>query len=62
MPRRRCSIRHNVKARGTFIEVEGIPQPGPAPRFSRTKPVVKRPPPHVGQHTDEVLRDWGVSK
>jgi alpha-methylacyl-CoA racemase len=52
---------HN-KARGTFIEVEGIPQPGPAPRFSRTTPVVKRPPPRAGEHTDEVLADWGVSR
>jgi alpha-methylacyl-CoA racemase len=52
---------HN-KARGTFIEVEGIAQPGPAPRFSRTKPVVSRPPPRPGQHTDEVLSSWGVSR
>src|SRR5690348_8596271 len=52
---------HN-KARNTFIEVEGIPQPAPAPRFSRTKPVVKRPPPRAGEHTDEVLADWGVSR
>ncbi len=52
---------HN-KARNTFIEVEGIPQPAPAPRFSRTKPVVQRPPPRAGEHTDEVLRDWGVTR
>jgi alpha-methylacyl-CoA racemase len=52
---------HN-KARGTFIEVDGIPQPGPAPRFSRTKPVVSRPPSRPGQHTDEVLSSWGVSR
>ena len=52
---------HN-KARGTFIEVDGIPQPGPAPRFSRTRPEVKRPPSRPGQHTDEILTSWGVSR
>jgi alpha-methylacyl-CoA racemase len=52
---------HN-KARGLFVEVEGIPQPGPAPRFSRTRPVVSRPPPRPGQDTDEVLSSWGVSR
>jgi alpha-methylacyl-CoA racemase len=52
---------HN-KARGTFIEVDGVPQPGPAPRFSRTKPEVKRPPSRPGQHTDEILTSWGVSR
>jgi alpha-methylacyl-CoA racemase len=48
---------HNV-ARGTFTEVAGIPQPSPAPRFSRTPGEIQRPPAHVGQHTDEVLADW----
>lgn len=52
---------HN-KARGTFIEVAGVAQPGPAPRFSRTKPVVTLPPPHPGEHTEEVLSLWGVSR
>jgi alpha-methylacyl-CoA racemase len=48
---------HNV-ARGTFVEVAGIPQPGPAPRFSRTTAEIQRPPAHAGQHTDEVLTEW----
>ncbi len=50
---------HNVH-RGTFTEVAGITQPAPAPRFSRTVPEVTGPPPHAGQHTDEVLTDWGI--
>jgi alpha-methylacyl-CoA racemase len=50
---------HNVE-RKTFIEVAGVLQPAPAPRFSRTAPAVDRPPPHAGQHTDEVLSEWGV--
>jgi alpha-methylacyl-CoA racemase len=49
---------HNV-ARGTFVEVDGIIQPGPAPRFSRTQEEVQGPPPKPGQHTDEVLAEWG---
>ena len=49
---------HNV-ARGTFTEVAGITQPAPAPRFSRTPGEIRRPPPHAGQHTDEVLTELG---
>jgi alpha-methylacyl-CoA racemase len=51
---------HN-RARGTFVEVEGSPQPGPAPRFSRTPAQIERPPPHAGQHTNEALVDWGFA-
>ncbi len=49
---------HNAK-RGTFIELEGVVQPGPAPRFSRTPGEVQGPVPDPGQHTDEILADWG---
>ena len=50
---------HNVH-RGTFVDVAGITQPGPAPRFSRTPGEIRRPPAHAGQHTDEVLTESGV--
>jgi alpha-methylacyl-CoA racemase len=50
---------HNVD-RGTFIDVGGVVQPAPAPRFSRTTAEVSRPPALAGQHTREVLADWGV--
>jgi alpha-methylacyl-CoA racemase len=49
----------HLKARNTFVEVEGVRQPGPAPRFSRTPGVIERPPAHAGEHTDEALADWG---
>jgi alpha-methylacyl-CoA racemase len=49
---------HNVD-RHTFVEVAGIRQPGPAPRFSRTKPEISSPPPHAGQHTDKILAAFG---
>jgi alpha-methylacyl-CoA racemase len=50
---------HNV-ARGTFVEVDGILQPGPAPRFSRTRPRVRGGAPAPGEHTTEALSDWGI--
>jgi alpha-methylacyl-CoA racemase len=50
---------HN-KARGTFTEVAGVVQPRPTPRFSRTDGSIQRPPPHAGQHTDEVLGEIGL--
>jgi alpha-methylacyl-CoA racemase len=49
---------HNVE-RGTFKEIAGVVQPGPAPRFSRTEPAIQGPAAHAGQHTDEVLASFG---
>ena len=51
---------HN-QDRATFIEVDGITQPAPAPRFSRTPGAVRRPPSAAGQHTDEALAEWGFA-
>lgn len=49
------------RARGVFTEEFGVVQPRPAPRFSRTPPQVAGPPPQAGQHTDQVLAEWGVA-
>lgn len=49
---------HN-QARETFIEVDGVVQPAPAPRLSRTPARVPIPPPAPGADTESVLRDWG---
>ncbi|HEY3797111.1 MAG TPA: CaiB/BaiF CoA-transferase family protein [Caulobacteraceae bacterium] len=51
---------HNA-ARQTFIDLDGVTQPAPAPRFSATPGAVQRPPPSVGAHNAEVLADWGVA-
>ena len=51
---------HNV-ARNTFIEVDGYPQPGPAPKFSRTESKTKLGSAFAGQHTEEALADWGFT-
>ncbi len=52
---------HN-QARGTFVERDGVVQPAPAPRFSRTEPSIQRSPPKPGEHTAEVLSDWGIDE
>jgi alpha-methylacyl-CoA racemase len=51
---------HNV-ARQTFVDVEGVIQPAPAPRFSATPGAIQGPPPGVGAHNDAALADWGFA-
>ena len=50
---------HN-KARTTFVTIDGVPQPAPAPRFSRTPGALTTPPPHAGAHHQQILTDWGI--
>jgi alpha-methylacyl-CoA racemase len=52
---------HNV-ARETFVEVAGVTQPAPAPRFSATPGAIQGPPPRIGGHTRSALADWGFSE
>lgn len=49
------------RARSAFVEVDGITQPAPAPRFSRTPAVVARGAARPGEHTEEILREAGIS-
>jgi alpha-methylacyl-CoA racemase len=51
---------HN-RARGTFVDVGGVTQPAPAPRFSRTPCDPPTPAARPGEHTDQALADWGLS-
>ena len=51
----------HLQARHTFVEVDGIVQPAPAPRFSRTPGEIQCPPARPGQHSEAVLHDWGFS-
>lgn len=48
---------HNV-ARQTFIELNGITQAAPAPRFSRTPSATPAQPATADQHRDAILREW----
>ncbi|HEX5325771.1 MAG TPA: CaiB/BaiF CoA-transferase family protein [Acetobacteraceae bacterium] len=50
----------HAAARDAYVDVEGVAQPAPAPRFSRTPPQL-RVAPQRGEHTDEVLREAGVT-
>ncbi|WP_374470489.1 CaiB/BaiF CoA transferase family protein [Phenylobacterium sp.] len=51
---------HNV-ARETFVELAGVTQPAPAPRFSATPGKIQGPPPAVGAHDRQALLDWGFT-
>lgn len=49
---------HNA-ARQTFVEVAGVTQPAPTPRFSVTPGAIQGPPPKIGADNDAALADWG---
>ena len=51
----------HAQARSSFVEVEGVWQPAPAPRFSATPPAISASPAEVGSDTESALRDWGLS-
>ncbi len=49
------------RARGTFVDVAGVVQPAPSPRFSRTTSVMPDGPPGIGEHTVDVLTTLGIA-
>jgi alpha-methylacyl-CoA racemase len=50
---------HNI-ARETYMKLDGIVQPSPAPRFSRTASEVKFGSRAAGENSEEILKDWGL--
>ncbi|MDX1739598.1 MAG: CoA transferase, partial [Alphaproteobacteria bacterium] len=48
----------HLKNRRTFVEKDGVKQPSPAPKFSRTRSTLDLPPPQLGVHRDEILAEW----
>jgi alpha-methylacyl-CoA racemase len=62
IPLTRAVNHPHLKARGTFVEHEGLVQPQPAPRFSRTEATLGLPPsPTAGTHTRDALIAWGIA-
>ena len=51
---------HN-KHRGTFVDVDGVSQPAPAPRFSRTAAAISHPARIPGEDTHRILADLGLA-
>jgi alpha-methylacyl-CoA racemase len=49
------------RARRAFVEVDGVRQPAPAPRFGRTPGPAPTPPETPGEHADDAMREWGFS-
>jgi len=52
----------HLASRGTLVTRDGVRQPAPAPRFGRSEPSIQGPPPERGEHTRDVLRDWGFNQ
>ena len=50
----------HLVARQTYVSADGMIQPSPSPRFSRTPGQLPGPPPAPGQHTVQALADWGL--
>jgi alpha-methylacyl-CoA racemase len=51
---------HNA-ARSTFVTIDGVIQPAPAPRFSVTPGAIQFPPHRIGVDNDSALSQWGFS-
>jgi alpha-methylacyl-CoA racemase len=49
-----------LRARDTYADFDGVRHPSPAPRLSRTPASLRHPAPAAGQHSREVLADWGL--
>jgi alpha-methylacyl-CoA racemase len=52
----------HAQQRQSFVDVGGVLQPAPTPRFGRSRPNAPRPAPLLGQHTRELLLEAGYSE
>lgn len=57
----RAPAHPHLRERGTFVERDGVVQPAPSPRFSRTVASLGRPPARTGQDSRAVLAGWGLA-
>jgi len=51
----------HIRARQTIVEHDGMLQPAPAPRFSRTPGEISRGQARPGEHTDDILAEFGFT-
>jgi alpha-methylacyl-CoA racemase len=51
-----------ARARSMYLNHDGVSEPAPAPRFSRTPGKVQGPPPVAAETTASTLADWGISE
>jgi alpha-methylacyl-CoA racemase len=56
-----AAVHPHVVARETFVELDGLRQPAPAPRFSRTPGALRAPPSPPGADTVAALTAWGIA-
>jgi alpha-methylacyl-CoA racemase len=49
----------HAQARNTYLAIDGVTQPGVAPRFDRSTPATPSAPPQPGAHTDALLAEAG---
>jgi len=52
----------HMKSRGVYENIDGIRQPAPAPRFSKTPGKIQKPSPKSTEFSLNVLKEWGVSE
>ncbi|MFJ8429752.1 CaiB/BaiF CoA transferase family protein [Kitasatospora sp. NPDC094019] len=57
---RQAHANEHLASRGTYVEVDGVTQPAPAPRFSATPGALRRPPARPGADAAEIARDWDL--
>jgi alpha-methylacyl-CoA racemase len=46
--------------RGVFVDIDGVVQPAPLPKFSATPARVRHGPNPAGSGGAEALREWGI--
>ncbi|MEZ4334459.1 MAG: CaiB/BaiF CoA-transferase family protein [Myxococcota bacterium] len=59
---REVAAHPHIAHRETYVDRDGLVQPAPAPRFSRTPATLERPPARPGEHTGEVLAAYGFDQ
>jgi alpha-methylacyl-CoA racemase len=57
-----ASLHPHAIARKSYLEIDGVVQPAPAPRFERTPGEIQNPPSEIGEQTETLLKDWGFSE